>query len=131
MVHVNNQNDRIPPLSGDFTIFGGIYRNVWLISAGKAAHQPHRLRLYSIYVDLPSVSEERAEISVRGTLVNRDVRRALLKLDVEVLDADGKIRAQSLRQRPDGCGRGVRLSRNGCSWKSASCGRPNPLICTA
>lgn len=25
MVHVNNQNDRIPPLSGDFTIFGGIY----------------------------------------------------------------------------------------------------------
>ena len=45
MVHVNNQNNQIPPLSGDFTIFGGIYRDVWLISVGKATHQPHRLRL--------------------------------------------------------------------------------------
>lgn len=35
MVHVNNQNNQIPPLSGDFTIFGGIYRDVWLISVGK------------------------------------------------------------------------------------------------
>ena len=37
------------------------------------------------------MSEDRAEISVRGTLVNRDVRRAVLKLDVEVLDTDGKL----------------------------------------
>ena len=29
-VHVNNENVNIPPLSGDFTIFGGIYRDVWL-----------------------------------------------------------------------------------------------------
>ena len=43
------------------------------------------------------MSEDRAEISVRGTLVNRDVRRAVLKLDVEVLDTDGKTVAQSLR----------------------------------
>lgn len=97
MVHVNNQNDRIPPLSGDFTIFGGIYRNVWLISAAKQHISLTDYASTGIYVDLPSVSEDRAEISVRGTLVNRDVRRAVLKLDVEVLDTDGKTVAQSLR----------------------------------
>lgn len=90
MVHVNNQNDRIPPLSGDFTIFGGIYRNVmWLISAAKQ-HISLTDMLYGHLCRLPSVSEDRAEISVRGTLVNRDVRRAVLKLDVEVLDTDGR-----------------------------------------
>ena len=97
MVHVNNQNDRIPPLSGDFTIFGGIYRNVWLISAAKQHISLTDYASTGIYVDLPSVSEDRAEISVRGTLVNRDVRRAVLKLDVEVLDTDGKTVTQSLR----------------------------------
>ena len=54
MVHVNNQNDRIPPLSGDFTIFGGIYRNVWLISAAKQHISLTDYASTGIYVDLPS-----------------------------------------------------------------------------
>ena len=97
MVHVNNQNNQIPPLSGDFTIFGGIYRDVWLISVGKQHISLTDYASPGVYVDLPFVSEEKAEISVRGTLVNRDVQRAALKLNVEVLDADGKSVVQSLR----------------------------------
>ena len=34
-IKVDNRNEDIPPLSGDFTIFGGIYRDVWLITVGK------------------------------------------------------------------------------------------------
>lgn len=97
MVHVNNQNDRIPPLSGDFTIFGGIYRNVWLISTEKQHISLTDYASPGVYVDLSSVSEERAEICVRGTLENRDVQHAVLKLNVEVVDAGGKTVAQSLR----------------------------------
>lgn len=97
MVHVNNQNDRIPPLSGDFTIFGGIYRNVWLISTEKQHISLTDYASPGVYVDLPSVSEERAEICVRGTLENRNVQHAALKLNVEVVDAGGKTVAQSLR----------------------------------
>ncbi len=94
----------------------------------ETTHQPHRLRLSGVYVDLPFVSEEKAEISVRGTLVNRDVQRAALKLNVEVLDADGKSVVQSLRNiRLDA--EGLRLSKNGCNWKIRDCGRPNLLIC--
>lgn len=29
-ISVNNSGDDIPPISGDFTFFGGIYRDVWL-----------------------------------------------------------------------------------------------------
>lgn len=97
MVHVNNQNNQIPPLSGDFTIFGGIYRDVWLISVEKQHICLTDYASPGVYVDLPSVSEEKAEVSVRGTLVNCDIQRAALKLNVEVLDADGKSVVQSLR----------------------------------
>lgn len=97
MVHVNNQNDRIPPLSGDFTIFGGIYRNVWLISTEKQHISLTDYASPGVHVDLPSVSKERTEICVRGTLENRDVQHVALKLNVEVVDADGKTVAQSLR----------------------------------
>lgn len=63
----------------------------------ETTHQPHRLRLSRCLCRFAFVSEEKAEISVRGTLVNRDVQRAALKLNVEVLDADGKSVVQSLR----------------------------------
>ena len=97
MVRVDNRNDKIPPLSGDFTIFGGIYRNVWLISAEKQHISLTDYASSGVYVDLPSVNEKKADINVRGTLVNCDVVRAALKLNVEVQDADGKTVAQSLR----------------------------------
>ncbi len=98
MVHVNNQNDRIPPLSGDFTIFGGIYRNVWLISADKQHVKLTDYASSGVYVDLPSVNEDEAEISVRGTLENHDALRAALKLGIRVLDADGKTVASTMRK---------------------------------
>lgn len=96
MVRVDNRNDKIPPLSGDFTIFGGIYRNVWLISAEKQHISLTDYASPGVYVDLSSVNEEKAEVSVRGTLANHDVRRVALKLNVEVLDADGNTVTQSL-----------------------------------
>lgn len=96
MVRVDNRNNKIPPLSGDFTIFGGIYRNVWLISTEKQHISLTDYASPGVYVDLPSVNEEKAEVSVRGTLVNHDVRRVALKLNVEVLDADGNTVTRSL-----------------------------------
>ena len=128
MVHVNNQNNQIPPLSGDFTIFGGIYRDVWLISVGKQHISLTDYASPGVYVDLPFVSEEKAEISVRGTLVNRDVQRAALKLNVEVLDADGNPWF-SLCVISGWMRKGHLLSKNGCNWKIRDCGRPNLLIC--
>lgn len=96
MVHVDNRNNKIPPLSGDFTIFGGIYRNVWLISTEKQHISLTDYASPGVYIDLPSVNEDKAVISVRGTLVNRGMQSAALKLNVDVLDADGKTVAQSL-----------------------------------
>ena len=35
IVEVNNNSPEVPPVSADYTFFGGIYRDVWLISTSK------------------------------------------------------------------------------------------------
>ena len=70
-VRVDNAHDPdIPPLNADFTFYGGIYRDVWLV-----ATRPLHVTLLDhgssgIFIDTPEVSELEATVRVRGTLVN-------------------------------------------------------------
>lgn len=89
MVRADNRNNQIPPLSGDFTIFGGIYRNVWLVSTGKQHISLTDYASSGVFVDTPSVSEAKAEVRVRGTLVNNAAQATPLELEIEVQDAGG------------------------------------------
>lgn len=97
MVHVNNRNRDIPPLSGDFTIFGGIYRNVWLITARNQHITLDDNASEGIYADVVSINEDSAEIIVRGSIDNQDRKPSELKLNVSISDADGKIKATTGR----------------------------------
>ena len=70
-VRVDNSHDPdIPPLNADFTFYGGIYRDVWLI-----ATDPVHITLADhgssgVFVETPVVSEAKATVRIRGTLVN-------------------------------------------------------------
>lgn len=89
MVRADNQNRQIPPLSGDFTIFGGIYRNVWLVSVGKQHVSLTNHASAGVFVDTPSVSEAKAEVRVRGTLTNKASLPVSMLLEVDVHDTGG------------------------------------------
>ena len=86
MVHVNNQNDRIPPLSGDFTIFGGIYRNV-LDTDGKTVAQS--LRSVRIDADGAFAFEERLQLE-KPQLWSPD-SPSLYSVKVSLKDVRGKV----------------------------------------
>ena len=66
----NSHNEDIPPLSGDFTFFGGIYRDVFI----EAVNPVHFTRTDhgapGIYITTPQVSAQKASVVVRGTLEN-------------------------------------------------------------
>jgi len=69
-VRVDNSRMDIPPISADFTFFGGIYRDVWLITT-PAQHfdlQDHGSN--GIYLQTPEVSESRATLVVKGQICN-------------------------------------------------------------
>lgn len=89
-VRVNNENHNIPPLSGDFTIFGGIYRDVWLITTEKQHFTTTNHASDGVFITLPKVSREEAEIAIRGTISNRVATDVHLQLHVQILNKDGE-----------------------------------------
>jgi beta-galactosidase len=100
-VRVDNRHDpNIPPLNADFTFYGGIYRDVWLI-----ATEPVHLDLLDhgssgVYLDTPEVSENRALVRIRGRVVNESTQRRRIEVANRIVDEQGRevARTRSLLQ---------------------------------
>lgn len=87
----NSYNANIPPLDIDFTIYGGIYRDVEWIALPKQHLTLNDFASEGFYVDYPNVSKEKASVEVTVFLDNFDVKSATNQLELSILDADGKI----------------------------------------
>jgi beta-galactosidase len=75
----NSHNPDIPPLNADFTFYGGIYRDVWLIATD------------AVHIDVldhasPGVFITRD--SIRGAVVNRGDKAARVRVVNRIFDAD-------------------------------------------
>ena len=81
-VRVDNRHDQnIPPLNADFTFYGGIYRDVWLIETGSLHINVLDHASPGIYIDTPEISETSAVVRIRGSVTHpgNEVR------DIEVI----------------------------------------------
>lgn len=87
----NSYNANIPPLDIDFTIYGGIYRDVEWIAVPKQHLTLNDFASEGFYVDYPHVSKEKASVEVSVLLDNFDVTSASNQLEISISDADGKI----------------------------------------
>lgn len=70
----------IPPISGDFTFFGGIYRDVWLTAVPDQHFRRDNLGSDGIFISTPQVSEAQATLHVRGEIQNDATEKANLEL---------------------------------------------------
>lgn len=96
-VRVDNARDDVPPISGDFTFFGGIYRDVWLIAVPKQHFTLTDNGSDGIFISTPQVSESEGMLTVKGTLRNAGTHKADLEIVNTVYTPDGTI-VQSLRR---------------------------------
>lgn len=94
-VKVDNSNEDIPPLSGDFTIFGGIYRDVWLITAENQHFSPDDYGSKGIYINT-DVSAEKAIIQVNGTITSLS-GGGKINIRSRILDKEGTIISENLQ----------------------------------
>lgn len=70
-VRVNNQQTQdIAPLSGDFTVFGGIYREVSLVLTDSVHIDTADYGSSGLYLTQTNVSEESADLEIRSNIVN-------------------------------------------------------------
>ncbi|WP_179021999.1 glycoside hydrolase family 2 TIM barrel-domain containing protein [Winogradskyella forsetii] len=82
----NSHNVDIPPLDADFTFYGGIYRDVELITLSKQHFSLDDFASEGFYINYPYVSKGAGKIEVTGIINNSDVSDAKLKLIISLID---------------------------------------------
>lgn len=96
-IRVDNSQTDIPPISGDFTFFGGIYRDVWLTAIPKQHFNLTNLGSSGIFISTPHVSTEKATLQIRGEIKNDAKEKTTLELVHTVYHPDGTL-AQTQKQ---------------------------------
>lgn len=88
---VNNvYNPNIPPLSADFTFFGGIYRDVYLQFMNPVHIATNDYASSGVYIRTPEVNNSSASVEITTLLANELSQTAEVIVENIVCDADGK-----------------------------------------
>jgi len=66
----NSHNANIPPLSADFTFYGGIYRDIWIIPTENIHFDMLNAGSKGIFIQTPTVTESKASIRIYGKINN-------------------------------------------------------------
>ncbi|MBF9223861.1 beta galactosidase jelly roll domain-containing protein [Hymenobacter sp. BT662] len=90
----NSHNPDLPPLSADFTFYGGLYRDVYLVAANPVHFDLNDHAASGLFVTTPNVSAEAAEVAVSGTVTNNAPTRQRLTVLTELTDREGRPVAQ-------------------------------------
>ncbi|MFI5163095.1 MAG: glycoside hydrolase family 2 TIM barrel-domain containing protein [Sphingobacteriales bacterium] len=87
----NSLNESIPPLSADFTFFGGIYRDVYLLLAPPIHFNLDNSATNGIRINTQNVSDSNADVLINGSITNTTDAKQSLKINTFISDADGKL----------------------------------------
>ena len=86
----NSHNPDIPPLDADFNFYGGIYRDLWLITTNKVHYEMAGEAAGNFQIKTPEVSAENAGIEIESSVINQSGKRKLLYVEAEIIDPLGK-----------------------------------------
>ena len=86
----NSYNADLAPLTADFTFYGGLYRDAYLVTAGPVHFDLDNYGSPGVFLSTPRVSAETAEVVVRGALRNETSRPRRVVLTQQLLDAGGR-----------------------------------------
>jgi len=86
----NRYNADIPPLSADFSFFGGIYRDVLLIAVETVHFSLNDFGSKGVFIITPSVTRSSASVVVKTTLTNKLHDKQKIKIVSSVTNKKGK-----------------------------------------
>lgn len=92
LVKVDNRfNESIPPLTADFTFYGGIYRSVSLQATGRVHFACNDHASPGVYVTTPAVTAKQATVAVKAMVENDLLQERNVQLLTVLKDASGKV----------------------------------------
>ena len=80
----NSYSYDIPPQRADYTMYGGIYRDVYLFTTNPSF-------IEEAFVSTPNVSAEKADVSIKCILNSKNTNGLIGKLNFEILDPNLKL----------------------------------------
>ena len=87
----NKYNENLPPLSADFTFFGGIYRDLNLIFTQQQHITTTNFASSGVYIKTPIVSDKEAQVQIKSFISNDNNLPQSLKIENIILSPNGKI----------------------------------------
>lgn len=87
----NRHHEDVPPLSADFTFYGGIYRDVYLVAKNPVHFSFSDYSSDGVYLSTPKVSKEKAIVQIRSLITNDGERTERLRLVTTLYNAAGKM----------------------------------------
>ena len=91
-------NPDIAPLSADFTFFGGLYRDVYLVYTSPVQLSTTHYASSGVYLKTVGITDAQAEVCAKTFLSNALKSNQALILETEILDADGNRVALSAKK---------------------------------
>src|ERR1700679_1228705 len=88
-VRTDNSDLGIPPAASDFTLFGGLYRDVWLLSTDPVQISTTDLGSQGVFIEQHDVGAASAGLLVRAELENHGAAPRAVDVHVQVADARG------------------------------------------
>ena len=91
VVNASNVWDKhIAPLGGDFTLYGGIYRPVWLISKNDIAISPMDYASTGVYLKQTKLSDSTFNIEASSIIMNSTSKPQKVEVIVSLFSQEGK-----------------------------------------
>ena len=87
----NRYNENIPPLSADFTFFGGIYRDVNLIFTEKQHISTTYFASPGIFIKTATISEKMASLQIRTLVTNDENNVSILRIENSIISPKAEV----------------------------------------
>lgn len=90
-ITVDNGRKDITPISADFTFWGGIYRDVWLVSTPEQHFRMDNMGSDGVFVGTPEVNGQRGKIQVKGEVTNDAETSVTLEVQNQIYSPQGDL----------------------------------------
>lgn len=90
-ITVDNGRKDITPISADFTFWGGIYRDVWLVSTPEQHFRMDNMGSDGVFVSTPEVNGQCGKIQVKGEVTNDAETTVTLEVQNQVYSPQGDL----------------------------------------
>ncbi len=84
----NSHDESVPPLRGDFTFYGGIYREVEILHLSEVHFKPDFYGADAAFIDPVNISDQKAELRIWGLVDNFDPQN--YQVQVSIADGEGR-----------------------------------------